>query len=194
MDDNIQDKLKAYQALLNKWQSKINLISSSTLENAWERHFEDSVQVSDYIPQGTKTLFDLGSGGGFPGLVLAMVRPELDVHLVESDQKKCIFLKTVSRETQSPVTVHQERIEHVSCETVPDVISARALASLPKLFDYCQKWIEGNPDLILIFPKGEKADVELEALSKEWGYDCCTYQSKTDENAKTLVFSKACKL
>jgi len=194
MDQALQDKLKTYQNLLNKWQPKINLISSNTLKGAWERHFEDSLQIADLIPEGTKTLFDLGSGGGFPGLVLAMARPEIDTHLVESDQKKCSFLKAVSRETNTIVTIHNDRIEDVSHETVPDVITARALASLDKLFDYCQSWIEANPDLILIFPKGAKADEELAQLSQNWAYECCTHDSQTDEHAKILVFSKVCKL
>ena len=192
MDLDLQNKLKSYQNLLNKWQPKINLISSTTLESAGERHFEDSLQISDLIPEGTKTLFDLGSGGGFPGLVLAMARPEIAVHLVESDQKKCSFLKTVSRETQTPATIHNCRIEDVSHETIPDVIVARALASLPKLFDYCRPWIEANPDLMLIFPKGAKADEEMAELSQNWRFESCTHDSKTDENAKICVFSKAC--
>jgi len=192
-DDALQDKLKTYQALLNKWQLKINLISSATLRNAGQRHFEDSLQVTDYIPQSAKTLFDLGSGGGFPGLVLAMARPDINVHLVESDQKKCAFLKTVSRETQTSVTIHNDRIENVSCETTPDVITARALASLPDLFTYCEAWITANPELILIFPKGAKADEELELLSQNWEYECCTHDSKTDQEAKICVFSKVCK-
>ena len=192
MDLDLQNKLKSYQNLLNKWQPKINLISSTTLESAGERHFEDSLQISDLIPEGTKTLFDLGSGGGFPGLVLAMARPDINVHLVESDQKKCSFLKTVSRETQTSATIHNCRIEDVSHETIPDVIVARALASLPKLFDYCRPWIEANPDLMLIFPKGAKADEEMAELSQNWRFESCTHDSKTDENAKICVFSRAC--
>jgi len=185
----ILDKLKIYQGLLDKWQSRINLVSSKTLESAWDRHFEDSMQVIDYIPDNAKTIFDLGSGGGFPGLVVAISRPDITMYLVEADQKKCSFLKAVSRETACPVHVHNERIEAVSCETVPDAIMARALASLPDLFDYCYKWVEKNPELVFIFPKGVKAQEELLALSKDWQYDCQSHASKTDENASILVFS-----
>ena len=145
MDKDTQNKLKTYEALLHKWQDKINLVSSKTLNDSWKRHFEDSTQILEYLPAGTKTLFDLGTGAGFPGLVVAICRLDLDVHLVESDQKKCAFLKTVSRETGVSVSVHNERIESVSCETIPDIITARALASLPDLFDYCHGWIEANP-------------------------------------------------
>ena len=191
MDSDLKNKLKIYQDLLNKWQPKINLISSNTLQNDAQRHFEDSLQMAELIPEGMKTLFDLGSGGGFPGLVLAMARPDIDAHLVESDQKKCSFMRTVSRETHTPVTIHNCRIEDVSHETdiIPDVISARALASLDKLFAYCQPWIEINPDITLIFPKGAKADEELAQLKQNWRFECCTYDSKTDENAKICVFS-----
>ena len=124
------NRLKTYLSLLEKWQPKINLISNNTLDIAWDRHFEDSLQLLNILPEGEKTLFDLGSGAGFPGLVLAIAREDLNVHLVESDQKKCSFLKTVSRETKTPVEIHNSRIETVSRETSPDIVTARALASL----------------------------------------------------------------
>ena len=187
----MDEKLKTYLSLLQKWQPKINLISNNTLDNAWQRHFEDSMQIAEFLPEGQKTLFDLGSGAGFPGLVLAIMRPDLDIHLIESDQKKCSFLKTVSRETETAVEIHNCRIEDVSRETIPDIITARALSSLEELFDYCVDWIEANPALILIFPKGERADEELENLSRKWKFECRTCPSKTDENAKILVFSDA---
>ena len=194
LPDDIKAKLKTYEALLNKWQPKINLISNNTLDNAWQRHFEDSMQVEALLPKNTKTLFDLGSGGGFPGLVLAIMCPNIIVTLVESDQKKCSFLKTVSRETETSATIQNCRIEAFEGEQTPDVITARALAALPLLFNYCYKWIEANPKLQLIFPKGERADEELVELAKEWRYSLCTYQSKTDTNAKILVFSDISRL
>lgn len=190
----LQDKLETYLALLQKWQPKINLISNNTLDNAWQRHFEDSLQLLDVLPEGDLTLMDLGSGAGFPGLVLAIARDDLKVHLVESDQKKCSFLKTVSRETHTNVEVYNCRIEDVSREIKPDIISARALASLDQLFDYCADWINENPNLQLIFPKGENADQELEKLGARWKFDCRTYSSKTSSEAKILVFSDICRL
>jgi 16S rRNA (guanine527-N7)-methyltransferase len=190
----VRDKLDQYHALLLKWQPKINLISNSTIATAWQRHFEDSLQILPYIPAHTKTLFDLGSGAGFPGLIIAIAQPDINVCLVEADQKKCSFLKTVSRETNSPATIINSRIEDVSHETIPEVITARALAPLKTLFEYCEKWILRNPDLHLIFPKGENADRELEEIAKIWDYECRAYDSKTDPNAKILVFSKISKL
>ncbi len=194
MPETTNQKLKIYLGLLEKWQPKINLISNNTLANAWERHFEDSMQLAAILPEGKKVLFDLGCGAGFPGLVLAIMKPELEVHLVESDGKKCSFLKTVSRETETPVQIHNCRIEDVSRETKPDIITARALASLGQLFDYCADWIGGNPDITLIFPKGENADQELAELKGKWRFDCRTLQSKTEEKAKILVFSDICRL
>src|SRR5689334_12618331 len=99
------DKLRVYHDLLIKWQNSINLISPNTVSEAWERHFLDSVQLSPLIPPTAGTLYDIGTGAGFPGLVLAILRPELPVSLIESDSKKCAFLQTVSRETGTKVTV-----------------------------------------------------------------------------------------
>lgn len=187
-------RLRQYFALLQKWQPKINLISNNTLYNAWERHFEDSLQVLDLIPECPQTLYDLGCGAGFPGLVLAIMRDDLDVHLVESDQKKCSFLKTVSRETETPVTVQNCRIESVSRETAPDIITARALASLEDLFAYCEDWIAMNPNITLIFMKGENANQEVGTIRPHWKFNMRTARSKTEKSAKILVFTDIYKL
>jgi 16S rRNA (guanine527-N7)-methyltransferase len=192
MSDDILKRLKKYHSLLLKWQPKINLISNNTMDEAWERHFEDSLQLLDILPNEPKTIFDLGAGAGFPSLVLAITNQKYNVHLIESDQKKCSFLKTVSRETNTEAQVVNERIENVSCETIPDIITARALASLDLLFDYCAKWIEKNPQIQLIFMKGEQAEAEMQSLGTNWAFNCRTYQSKTNENAKILVFTDIC--
>jgi 16S rRNA (guanine527-N7)-methyltransferase len=182
-------KLKAYLALLLKWQKAVNLVSPSTLPDAWERHFLDSVQVEQYLPQGPHVLADLGSGAGFPGLALAMLRPDLDVHLVESDDKKCQFMKTVSRETSSPVSVHTVRIEDSYALVSPDVITARALAALDKLLTLCWPWAQANPALTMIFLKGEKAEEELEEARKTFEFSCETFPSATDGKARLLRIS-----
>ena len=137
-------KLKTYEELLQKWQPKINLVSLGSLKDAQTRHFADSLQIAEFVPASAKVLYDLGSGAGFPGLVLAMARPELTVHLVESDQRKSAFLQTVSRETRTPVSVHVDRIEKVSLST-PDVITARALASLSELLRLTERWWTEQP-------------------------------------------------
>ncbi len=182
-------KLKQYQELLIKWQDKINLISPNTVNDAWERHFVDSIQIEPLLPESVKVIFDLGCGAGFPGLVLAMMRPELDVHLIESDQKKCSFLKAVSRETKINVLVHNVRIEKIETDVVPDVVTARALASLINLFDYCENWITQNSKIELIFPKGAKAEEELAELEKTWKFNLRTCPSITSGESKILVFS-----
>lgn len=204
------DKLKTYEALLHKWQKAVNLISPNTLDEAWERHFEDSLQVLPVIlsaseesrdpsaaPQNDKkrkVLFDLGSGGGFPGMVTAITQPDLSVHLVESDSKKCSFLKTVSRETSTPVTIHNERIESLKTNAVPDIITARALASLDKLFDWCAPWAAANPALTLIFLKGEKAEEEIAIAQKRFSFSPEIFPSKTNPQASILRITNLRKL
>lgn len=182
-------KLRRYQALLLKWQKAVNLVSPGTLDEAWERHFLDSAQVAEYLPASPFTLADLGSGAGFPGLVLAMLRPDLDVHLIESDDKKGQFLKTVSRETSTPVIVHTARIEACHGTVKPAVITARALAALDKLLALCLPWAEENPALQMIFLKGEKAEEEIWEAEKSFLFRCETFPSATDRKARILRIS-----
>lgn len=184
-----QDKLEQYLALLLKWQKAVNLVSPATLEDAWTRHFLDSLQMADLLPSTTKVLFDFGSGAGFPGLVLAMARPDLDVHLVESDQKKCSFLSTVSRETRTPVSIHNCRIESLQTDAVPDVITARALAGLEQLLTYARPWVIKNPDLLLLLPKGANYTNELAVTGRERYARCEELVSQTDDRARILRIS-----
>ncbi len=208
------EKLRLYQALLEKWQKAVNLVSPQTLPAAWERHFEDSAQLSAFLPCSpllsprkrgpSKTdkkdprlhgedkivLLDFGSGAGFPGLVLAILHPEIEVHLVESDEKKGQFLRNVSRETSTPVTIHTQRIEALSPETLakirPDIITARALADLATLCRYALPYAENNPDLVLLFPKGEKATEEIKAAEKEFSFTLTAHPSRTNPAARIL--------
>ena len=181
------EKLEHYHALLLKWQKTINLVSPNTLDEAWDRHFQDSLQILPFCSKGAKSLIDLGSGAGFPGLVLAVARPDfcpdLSVTLVESDERKCAFLRTVSRETDTPVTLLNERIEALSLEKTPDLISARALAPLPRLLG----WMHDLSVPTGIFPKGEKADQEIREAQKSWSFTLEKHQSITDPAAKILV-------
>lgn len=182
-------KLKTYLVLLLKWQKAVNLVSPASLPEAWERHFLDSAQVEKYLPQGPFTLADLGSGAGFPGLALAMLRPELKVHLIESDDKKGQFMKTVSRETSTPVSVHTVRIEDSYAFVSPDVVTARALAALDKLLGLCWPWAQNNPALRMIFLKGEKAEEEIEAARTLFDFTCESFGSVTDDRARILHIS-----
>jgi len=135
------DKLEHYEATLRRWNPKINLVAKSTLDDLKKRHFEDSAQVLKRIPEETTRLVDLGSGGGFPGLVIAILASELgypaETVLIESDQRKSAFLRTVLRETGTKATVLTERIEQAPPQ-VADILTARALTDLAGLLGYCE--------------------------------------------------------
>jgi len=182
-----REKLEIYHALLLKWQKAINLISPKTIDEAWIRHFVDSAQIAKYVSRESKTIADLGSGAGFPGLVLAMLRPDLNIHLVESDERKCQFLRTVSRETSVDVTVHNVRIEDATNGISPDIVTARALADLTLLLEYVQPWVEANPALSCLFLKGARAEAELsEARERGFAFDSTLHVSLTDPQARIV--------
>jgi 16S rRNA (guanine527-N7)-methyltransferase len=186
---HLRTKLDLYDILLRKWQKTINLVSPATLNDLEARHFTDSLQLADLIPPTAKRLYDIGSGAGFPGLVLAMARPDLLVTLIESDQRKCVFLQTVSRETGTPVKVENSRIEHLTLPA-PDVITARALADLTTLLEMTQGWWTSWPDCTLIFPKGANADEEVFAARTRFQFDLKTVPSQTNPAAKILVLTQ----
>ena len=153
--------LSNYVALIEKWQSRINLISSKTLPDIWHRHILDSAQLVPYLPTVSPgqrcQILDIGSGAGFPGLVLAILGVG-DIQLVESDQRKAAFLQSVIRELELPASVINQRIEHLpACQ--PDVITARALAPLPKLISLIEAQLHSR--LICLFLKGVSVDDEL---------------------------------
>lgn len=179
------DRLKIYKSLLEAWQQKINLVSSSTLPHLWERHFEDSLQLLSHLPDGDCSLIDLGSGAGFPGLVLALTRPEnLKVTLVESDLRKSLFLENVSRETKVGVTVLTERIESLAGKIKGDVITARALAPLSELLTYASPLMK--KDSLGLFLKGKDAEKEIEEAQKKWEFDLEIFPSLTDSKGHLL--------
>lgn len=184
-----QDKLDIYQILLVKWQKAINLVANSTINEAKIRHFDDSIQIAEIVPRETRTAIDIGSGGGFPAMVLAICLPGVQFHLVESDQRKCQFLNAVSRETSIPAVIHNDRVENVNI-SAPDVITARALASLDKLLELTEKWWSVKNDITLIFMKGNQADLEIETAQKEFSFDIEQYQSKTDVNGRILKLTR----
>lgn len=154
------EKFEAYLALLEKWQRRINLVANSTLAVAWQRHILDSAQLTRFYPPNTKKILDVGSGAGFPGLVLAIMG-DVEVDLVESDQRKAIFLSTVIRSLGLPAKVHNQRIESLP-NLAPDVVTARAVAPVSKLL----KLIENQllPDTLCLFLKGVSVEDELTDL------------------------------
>lgn len=179
-----REKFDRYAQLLLKWQKVINLVGPSTLEELPERHFLDSVQLIKYIPDRQIKLADMGSGAGFPGLVLAMLGVA-EVHLIEVDVRKATFLREVSRETNTPVFIHDDRVEDVSIPDL-DVITARALSPLRDLLTMTNKLATPGHPATCLFLKGEKADEEVLKAHKRWNFSLETYQSVTDKSGKIL--------
>lgn len=185
----IADKLLTYHKLLLKWQKAINLVGPKTVQDAWNRHFKDSAQILKYIPDGAQMLVDLGSGAGFPAVVLGIMNPNLSVHAIESDERKAQFIRTVSRETSVDIKVHDQRIESVQLESTPDIVTARALADLKTLLEMCLPWAQANPELILLFLKGQKAVEEIAEAQKCFSFEIAQHPSLTDEAASLLLIT-----
>ena len=154
-------KLESYVALVEKWQPRVNLVSPASLPDIWTRHIWDSAQLATYIQGGSPRLVDVGSGAGFPGLVLAMLT-DAECHLVESDQKKAIFLRTVIRECGLTAKVHNHRVENLLCLEAA-IITVRALAPLDRLLPLLATQL--RPGTRCLFLKGEQVEAELAALA-----------------------------
>ncbi len=183
------ERLAQYESLLIKWQRSINLVAKSTLDNLWQRHMLDSAQLADLAPQSALSWVDLGSGGGFPGLVVAILlreRPGFRMHLVESDQRKGIFMREVIRETGAPAEVHTTRIEAFVRETdlKPDVISARALAALDRIIEWVHPLF--GPGTIGLFLKGQGLEDELTSAHKGWIFEETVIPSLSDPSGSVL--------
>jgi len=186
-------RLSRYAALLGQWQKRTNLVGPSTLPALWSRHFADSAQLCALAPDARLWL-DLGSGAGFPGLVVAIVqtgKPDFRMHLVESNRKKCAFLAEVARETDAPVDVHAMRIEEFA-ESVqglkPDVVSARALAPLPRLFELASPFFRERTKGL--FPKGREANTEIAAARKGWEFDVHLSPSLTSPDSQIVEVTR----
>ncbi|MDO6586441.1 16S rRNA (guanine(527)-N(7))-methyltransferase RsmG [Salipiger sp. 1_MG-2023] len=180
-------RLEVFQQLLMKWSPKINLVSNSTIQNSWDRHILDSAQLFMLFDQADGHWLDLGAGGGFPGLVIAILRaelaPQLKVTLVESDQRKCVFLRQVLRETGVVANVLAERIEALEPQNAT-VLSARALADLETLLGFAERHMA--EDGTALFLKGVNWRKELTAARESWNFSCCHRRSVTDPNAVVL--------
>ncbi len=174
--ETIANRIETYAAQLEKWQKAINLVSKSTLPTLWQRHFLDSLQLIPHIPSGTKTIVDMGSGAGFPGLVLAMF-DEWNIHLIESDSRKSIFLRDSARTCGVHATVHAKRLEAVT-DLSADVITARALAPVDDLFRLSAGFRQSQTKYLLL--KGQNADDELTAAQKNWKLQVSKIPSLTD--------------
>ena len=181
------EKLELLERELRRWQAIKNLVGPGTLDQIWERHIVDSLQLLDLAPEA-KTWLDLGSGAGFPGLVLAIAGAErgLKVHLVESNSRKCAFLRHIARLTGAPAKVHEARLETLVPDFVgkADVVSARALASLAMLLDWTEPLLKAGT--MGLFPKGRDAEIELTEARKKWTFEAEILPSLTDSEARIL--------
>jgi 16S rRNA (guanine527-N7)-methyltransferase len=177
------DRLALYAELLESWQARINLVAPATLPDLWRRHMLDSAQLFTLVPAGARRLIDLGSGAGFPGLVLALMGvPE--VHLVEADARKCAFLREAARVTGARhVILHNRRIESVPPEPF-DAVTARALAPLPKLLKLARRF--AGPETVYLFPKGRGLAEELITAPETATMRLERIASRTDPGAAIL--------
>ena len=184
------ERLEALVALLEKWQRTINLVAPATLNETWTRHVADSLQLVSLAPDA-RTWVDLGSGAGFPGLVVAASLPEAEVHLVESDQRKAAFLREGARAMGVKVKVHADRAEKVlgAWSGPVDVVSARALAPLEKLLFLAEPLLKaGTAGLFL---KGRDAAEELTQASAKWNITARMVPSVTESRSSVIVVSAA---
>ena len=181
------DRLRVLESELRRWQSIKNLVGPGTLDDIWDRHIVDSLQLLALAPEA-KSWLDLGSGAGFPGLVLAIAGQEqgLRVDLVESNSRKCAFLRHVSRLTGAGAMIHEARLEAVIPQFVgrTEIVSARALASLDKLLTWTEPLLKAGT--IGLFPKGRDVDAELTEASQSWKFDMEILPSRTDSEARIL--------
>jgi 16S rRNA (guanine527-N7)-methyltransferase len=186
-------RLVTYAELLIVWQARHNLVSAGTLAHVWDRHFADSAQVLRLAPRA-RVWLDLGAGAGFPGLVIAILQANhanFRMHLVESTRKKCAFLAEVVRATSAPVEIHGMRIEELSKSATslkPEIVTARAVAPLPRLLDLAAPWFA--PGVRGLFLKGRDAAKEVEAASRDFTFSFRLHQSLTAADSSIVEISE----
>ena len=176
------DRLQKFATLLLRWNKTLNLIAAKDAARIRDRHIADSLQLIPLMPPGLSRAIDLGTGGGFPGLVLA-IATGLPFDLIESDQRKASFLRTAILETNAPATVHCHRIEDAPIPPA-DLITARALAPLPRLLPWAARLL--TPDGICLFLKGAKAEEELTAAQTDWTMNVDRTPSQTNADGVVL--------
>jgi 16S rRNA (guanine527-N7)-methyltransferase len=179
-------RLKLYASLLEDWNARHNLVSRASMEELWQRHFWDSAQLLPLIPEAALTLVDLGSGAGFPGLVLAELlreRTGFRAVLYEATAKKCRFLEMVASRLGLPVDVRNRRMEREPRE-IFDVIVARACAPLADLAQYAEIFWGRNS--IGLFLKGQNVGSELTHARKSWRIKALTHPSRSDPSGVVL--------
>lgn len=188
-----EEKLQAFLGLLQKWTPKINLVARGSIVDAWSRHFLDSAQTFEYRKTDQGLWVDFGSGGGFPGLVCAVIAdqscPNLDFVMIESDARKGTFLRTVIRELGLRSTVVVQRIEDLEPLNA-DIVSARALASVEDLLPLTKRHLKIDGQAL--FLKGEKWEAELATARETWDFSVSPHKSKTNAKAAILEIGDIC--
>ena len=186
------EKLEIFNETLIKWQKSINLVSNSSLKHIWIRHFLDSAQLYNFTKEVQGNILDMGSGAGFPGIILAILGNK-NINVVESDQRKCTFMREVARLSSTNLEIHNCRIEELQFIN-PDLIVSRALAPLKKLIDYVENHIYKNklskkkiPNML--FLKGKLYNEELIELKKTRNFECKVYPSITDKYGKIIFIN-----
>jgi 16S rRNA (guanine527-N7)-methyltransferase len=177
-------RLQAYADLLADWNARHNLIAKSTLPDIWHRHLWDSAQLAPLIPAQARTLADLGSGAGFPGLVLAVLCPNLTITLHEATTKKCTFLQATAERIGVKVLVRNSRLEDLPPQRF-DVVTARALAPLPQLLQYAFPFT--GPNSVCLFLKGQNVGSELTEAHKYWNMKASQVPSQTEPSAAIVT-------
>ena len=182
------DRLNQLESIVLKWNPNINLIAKSTVDNIWVRHILDSAQLFQYAQPNVSTWLDIGSGGGFPGIVMAAMSVGLsyktDFTFVESDQRKAAFLRAAVRELDLKVTILAERIEEISPQNA-EVITARALKSVTELLPMLRRHLA--PDGVAILPKGRTFADEIFVARQNWQFSMSEQISITDVDACILI-------
>ncbi|MBX3534865.1 MAG: 16S rRNA (guanine(527)-N(7))-methyltransferase RsmG [Xanthobacteraceae bacterium] len=184
------ERLDRFVAHFLKWQQAVQLVAPSTLNTVWTRHIADSLQLLPDI-EDAKEIVDVGSGGGFPGLVLAIASPDKKFHLVESDTRKASFLREAARIADAPATVYAERVESVAKRigTGIQTVTARAFAPLPKLLELTEDFLRAGAKGV--FLKSQDIDDELTTAAKSWNVNYQLRNSLTDPRGRILLIDKA---
>lgn len=184
------DRLVAFEGVFQKWNRSINLAAPSTMNDVWGRHILDSAQLARIAPEA-KSWVDLGSGGGFPGLVMAFLLAERDgasIDLVESNRKKASFLQTVVGQFNLPGRVVARRIDDsYPLVPTPEIVTARALAPLPTLLDLASPWLTRGARGL--FHKGRDYRAEVAESTQRWSFDLVEHASVTDAHGVILELS-----
>lgn len=185
VSDDVLAGLEAYVALLEKWQRTVNLVGRGSLGDVWRRHVLDSAQLAPHLPPTATVIADIGSGAGFPGLVLAVMDPVVgaEYHLIESNERKCAFLREANRITGADATVHHCRVENLR-GLKADLVVARSVAPLAKLLPIAIPVLKKQGQCL--FLKGKKWREELTETKNKWNMKESTIRSMSDPSGMIL--------